>query len=486
MSSQRVEDRLERLLAGAIVTAIGLLLFGVPAYDIYDDVTALAWSPATTLLENATFLVLASVLVVGGVWLTRVDWDARYVRTVATRTAGGTAVVFALVAFVVVVQRFVMGGLKPYVIAMDAVLIGATTSFALGVYTARSRRRADELTEAARLNDHLSALHEYTGKLEAVESRDGAYAIVAAAVDGLLEDHGIRLTIDGERVVDEVDETTAVDAPADADPALSTAVGDRGTVAVFGDDLDPHERKTVDLLAAHLANALERIDRREAIYKQRERLEFVNRTVRHNLLNDVTVVSSRLELMDPLGSDRDHYETVVDRVDGMGSFIATMRQYTNTIAGENADPRPVALRDALEEQVESVRAGYPEATVELADVPDVSVLADELLGPVFENPLTNAIEHHDGDEPTVEVRASVDRDGGVVRVAFADDGPGIADDRKRRVFERGESAGMTAGTGFGLYLVKDVVESCGGEVAIRDNEPRGTVVELALPLADDD
>lgn len=479
MSTQRVEDRLERTLAGAVVAVIGLLMLGVPAYDIYDDVTALSWNPASTLVENATFLVLAGVLVVGGGWLARVDWETQYVRTVATRTAAGTGAVFVLVSFVVVVQQLMMGGLKPYVIAMDAVLIGATTSFALGVYTARSQRQSEELTEATRLNEHLSALHEYTGDLEAVDAREDAYAVVASAVDDLLDGQDVRLTVDGDCVVDDVD-----GAPAEA-PTLSTAVGDHGTVAVYGDDVPLHERETLDLLSDHLASALERLDREAAIYKQRERLEFVNRTVRHNLLNDVNVVSSRLDLMRPPGSDRDHYETVVDRVDGMGSFIQTMREYTNTIAGENAEPTPVALRGALREQVAGVRAGYPEATVTLEDVPDVSVLADELLGPVFENPLTNAIEHHDGDEPTVAVRASVDREAGVVRVTFADDGPGIADDRKHRVFERGESAGMTAGTGFGLYLVNDVVESYGGTVDIRDNEPRGTVVELELPLADD-
>jgi len=479
MSTQRVEDRLERALAGAVVTVIGLLLFGVPAYDIYDDVTALSWNPAATLLENATFILLAGVLVGGGVWLSRVDWEARYVRTVAGRTAGGTAAVLVLVAFVVVVQRTVMGSLKPYVIAMDAVLIGATTSFALGVYTARAQRQAEELTEATRLNERLSALHEYTGELEGVDDREAAYAVVAAAVDGLLDERDVRVTVDGDRVIDDVEASTA------GEPALSASVGEHGSVTVFGDAVATHERRTVELLAVHLANALDRLDRREAIRKQRERLEFVNRTVRHNLLNDVNVVASRLELMRPRADDRDHHETVVDRVDGMGSFIGTMRKYTNTIAGESADSKPVPLRDALEEQVESVRAGYPAATVELEAVPEVSVLADELLGPVFENPLTNAIEHHDGDEPTVAVSASVDGASGVARVRFADDGPGIADDRKRRVFERGESAGMTAGTGFGLYLVKDVVESYGGSVTIRDNEPRGTVVELELPLADE-
>ncbi|WP_323674855.1 HAMP domain-containing sensor histidine kinase [Halorubellus sp. PRR65] len=467
-----------RLWPGLSVSAIGLVLLGVPAYDIWDDVTALSWHPTTTLLENLTFVVLAGVLVAGGVWLTRVDWAPRHSRTVAVRTLAGTAVVLSLVAFVVVVQDTVMGSLKPYVIAMDAVLIGATTSFGLGVYSARAQRNAVELSRSARLNEHLETLLGHTSDLEAAQDRERAFEVVSDAIDALLGERAVEVVVDGDVVV----APAGVDA--DATPTVRAAVDDRGHVAVYDDAVPGHERETMRLLAVHLAGALARLDREAAMYKQRERLEFVNRTVRHNLLNDVNVVSSRLSLLEPRPQDREHVSTVVDRVDGMASFIQTMRQYTDTIADDGPEPSPVPLEPTLREQVEAVRAGYPDAEVVLEPVPDVAVLADELFGPVLENPLTNAIEHHDGDRPRVEVAATVDGD--AVIVTFADDGPGIADDRKDRVFERGETAGMTAGTGFGLYLVKDVVESYGGSVDVRDNDPRGTVVELALPLAADD
>jgi len=162
MSSDVTSDRSKHALAGLAVSLVGVALLVVPAYDIYDDVTSLAWNPLTTAVENTTFVVLASGLVGAGVWLAGLDWEPRYVRMVTKRTLAGTAVVLVLVAVVVGIQEIATGSLNPYVIAMDAILIGATASFGLGLYSAKARRQTEELTETSQLNRHLETLHEYT------------------------------------------------------------------------------------------------------------------------------------------------------------------------------------------------------------------------------------------------------------------------------------------------------------------------------------
>jgi len=71
-----------------------------------------------------------------------------------------------------------------------------------------------------------------------------------------------------------------------------------------------------------------------------------------------------------------------------------------------------------------------------------------------------------------------------VTIRIADNGPGIPDERKERVFGRGEQGLESAGTGVGLYLVDTLVERYGGSVRIEDNTPCGAVVVLTLPTAD--
>ena len=74
--------------------------------------------------------------------------------------------------------------------------------------------------------------------------------------------------------------------------------------------------------------------------------------------------------------------------------------------------------------------------------------------------------------------------GDTVRVRIADNGPGIPDEQKRTVFERGEKRPDSEGTGVGLYLVQTLVNAYGGDVWVEDNEPTGSVFVVELPLAD--
>jgi len=75
------------------------------------------------------------------------------------------------------------------------------------------------------------------------------------------------------------------------------------------------------------------------------------------------------------------------------------------------------------------------------------------------------------------VTVALEADGRTATVRVGDDGPGIPDDRKETVFE------PRTGTdhGFGLYLVRTLVVSYGGEIRVEDNEPRGSVFLVELP-----
>ncbi|MFO8132483.1 MAG: ATP-binding protein, partial [Thermoplasmatota archaeon] len=75
-------------------------------------------------------------------------------------------------------------------------------------------------------------------------------------------------------------------------------------------------------------------------------------------------------------------------------------------------------------------------------------------------------------------------DGDTCEIRVADEGSGIPDEIKQRVFEERFSHGSTGGSGLGLYIVKKTMQRYGGSVDIEDNQPTGTVVVLRLPRAD--
>lgn len=112
----------------------------------------------------------------------------------------------------------------------------------------------------------------------------------------------------------------------------------------------------------------------------------------------------------------------------------------------------------------------------------MSVLADDMLDSVVRNLLKNAVQHNDKAVP--EVTVSVSTDDGSVLVRVRDNGPGIPDEQKAAIFGKGEKGLESNGTGLGLYLVRTLVETYGGEVRVEDNDPDGSVFVLVLPAAD--
>ncbi|MFB6195582.1 MAG: PAS domain S-box protein [Haloplanus sp.] len=251
------------------------------------------------------------------------------------------------------------------------------------------------------------------------------------------------------------------------------------------------------------------------IETERERLEFLNRILRHNLLNSLNVVEGRIALLDDSEFDDidvdEHVGTARTRVEEMTELIERMRTFTNAIvADESHELRPVSLRDAIERKVDVVADSYESVEIDV-DLPPPNaerVLADPLLDAVIENVLTNAVVHNDADTPRIEVDTSesavavtVDPESGAVTgrpddasgsdradvvehpaitVHVADNGPGIPDEEKSAVLEKGISQLSEPGNGFGLFLVKEMLDVYHGEIHLRDNDPEGTVVDLTF------
>ena len=218
---------------------------------------------------------------------------------------------------------------------------------------------------------------------------------------------------------------------------------------------------------------------------QLENLEVLNQVVRHDIRNDLQLVSAYADILDGTLDDRaqGHLDIIKRSAENAVELTTTARDLTKTMLQSDADLRAVSLETRLGEQIERLLAAQPSVSVTTdGTIPSVDVVADDLLEAVFRNVLKNAVQHNDTDHPKIAIAASADADHVTIRIA--DNGPGIPDERKERVFGRGEQGLESAGTGIGLYLVDTLVERYGGSVRIEDNTPRGAVVVLTLPTAD--
>jgi signal transduction histidine kinase len=100
------------------------------------------------------------------------------------------------------------------------------------------------------------------------------------------------------------------------------------------------------------------------------------------------------------------------------------------------------------------------------------------------NLLENAIKYSP-KETGIGVR--VGKNLSLARLEVEDNGPGIEDEYKKKVFEKfyrlgNEATKRAKGTGLGLYLTKKIIESLGGSIFIENNKPGGSTFTVQLKL----
>ena len=112
---------------------------------------------------------------------------------------------------------------------------------------------------------------------------------------------------------------------------------------------------------------------------------------------------------------------------------------------------------------------------------DRDAKVNSLLDAVLLNAIENAGEHNDGDNPRIEIIASVTD--GLITLEVRDNGPGISE-YELSVLSEGAESSLKHGSGIGLWIIKWGADLLGGRVQFSGTDPTGTVVEIAVPVGE--
>jgi signal transduction histidine kinase len=242
----------------------------------------------------------------------------------------------------------------------------------------------------------------------------------------------------------------------------------------------PEPRDEIHRLATTLNDMLDRL----AAARDRQRVFVADAA--HELRSPIASIRTQLEVAQRLGDiDPQLAADLLADADRLYRLVADLLLLARADEGAPvAPPRPVELGGLLRDVARRYAGGRLPVTV--VPAPPAWTRGDPGgLDRVLTNLVDNAVRHAVG---RVELAVAVD--GGFHLVTVVDDGPGVPDADRERVFDRftrldDARARDSGGAGLGLAIVAELVRRHGGSVRLADAGP-GLRVELRLPATDGD
>ena len=240
------------------------------------------------------------------------------------------------------------------------------------------------------------------------------------------------------------------------------------------------------LAPAAAAQASARLGRLDAEVQRLDRLAAVGgllAEIVHEIRNPLVSIKTFLHLLEEEGGDSGEFRGVaIDELRRIERLLEVVMQHARPPSRHDAEAigeLEPALRSVV--QLATLRAAGRGLTIELEvdeETPPARI-APDALRQVLLNLTLNAIE---ASERGASIRLVASVSAGTVSIAVEDEGAGIPEPLRARLFEPFFSTKSRPG-GLGLAITRRLVEEAGGRIEIEEREPRGTRFRVTLPIA---
>ncbi|NER33294.1 MAG: cyclic nucleotide-binding domain-containing protein [Oscillatoria sp. SIO1A7] len=225
----------------------------------------------------------------------------------------------------------------------------------------------------------------------------------------------------------------------------------------------------------------------QVVHKQKMAVvgEMVN-TIVHDFKSPVTGIQLASSMLKEMHIDEDTQEwceLIQAQVTRMLAMAEEVLEFTR--GSSVLHKKPVNLADTLRQFEKLNRVYFKDANVEFVmEAKDLWVNADEgKLMRVWQNLVSNAVDALEGCNGRIEI-ATVAREGWV-EIDIADNGSGIPEAIRDRLFEPFITYGKRGGTGLGTAIAKSIIDAHGGEIDFTSSDT-GTTFYIRLPIAKQD
>ncbi|HEY3420548.1 MAG TPA: histidine kinase N-terminal 7TM domain-containing protein [Methanomassiliicoccales archaeon] len=201
------------------------------------------------------------------------------------------------------------------------------------------------------------------------------------------------------------------------------------------------------------------------------KLNLLSTITRHDIRNDLMVINGHVELADTERDPsklKDHLAKIKVACRRMDSLIEFAKTYQNL---GSEPPGWYRVGDMFDEALNQLKMVNITAS---ASVGDLKIFCDRLVGRVFYNLIDNSLRHG-GHVSRIGIEFHESEQGAAL--VYSDDGIGIVDSDKARIFERG----FGKNTGLGMYLTREILAITGMTIAEKGCQGQGVRFEIRIP-----
>ncbi len=300
------------------------------------------------------------------------------------------------------------------------------------------------------------------------------------------------------------------------DPAGAKLVPDRAKQLMGGEPLTfevNHVRKDGSIFPVDVSSQLihiggkpyiQAIDRditkrkkmEEAVWRYNQELEIANQLkdlftdiMRHDLLNHTGIIRNLAEIVieDEKSENPEDIQMIMSSARKLEEMIIAASSYAKLESVENIEWREADLNAIIKDAEESLKPHFEEKNIVLEHIPKgrhitktISVVEE-----VFVNLLSNAVKYSPKD---TKVTVNIEDAGENWRVTVKDQGDGVPDEYKEKIFKRltrRKKEGVK-GTGIGLAIVKRIADLHRGAAGVLDNPDGGSIFYFEIPKGRED
>jgi len=220
---------------------------------------------------------------------------------------------------------------------------------------------------------------------------------------------------------------------------------------------------------------------RKRFYMQQQQQNFMM-AVTHELKTPISVARLNLETIQKYSLEPEKQQKLIrmtlqetSRLD----FLTNNILISSQLEGESyqSPKEEMDLSDLLKDCMQDFRGRYSDRKFVEQIETDMDVKGDPLLLKILiNNLLENAVKYASKEAP---ITAKLNKTETGITMQILDEGPGIADDEKKKIFDKfyrigSEVIRKTPGTGLGLYLCRKIAEDHNADILVTNNTPNGS------------